>query len=109
MAAQRGCRGDERDGIEVRFSDCRQVKGKQLFGQEVGNGEKLRLQDAIQCYQSQLTFLAQEVGDVGLGESRLLREHGPGDNTAFNATNDLQAKTLMGAGKVHVWKYAYEL
>ena len=77
--------------------------GKQVVGFEVLCGE-----NAVHCIQGKLPAAMEEIGEVGLPESGLPGEQRNTQRPPLDSAKQLQAKTIVHLGEIHVWKICHQ-
>lgn len=84
-------RGDAGEGV------CRkQVENRQILGGE----------HTVKAFKAERTPSGEEVGNMRLLEIGSSGQGGAGEEAAFDAAEDFQAKVLMKGIKLHVWTIA---
>ena len=103
---ERGGMGD--DWNRVPCGVKREVVGlaedwKQVVGCEALGGE-----NAVHCIEGKLPAAMKEVGEVGLSEAGLAGEQRNTQRPPLDSAKQLQAKTIVHLGEIHVWKICHQ-
>jgi hypothetical protein len=86
VTVERGCDGDQGHCVVFGLCEGSAMGGKKLIRQKIGDCEELRLEDFVESFEAESSLPAEEVRDVRLPESGLLREHRAGEDTAIDPT-----------------------
>lgn len=79
------------------------------LGEQIGDAEIERSEDAVEGGDTESPTAAEEVGDVRLLHAGFSSEQGGGEHLALNAAKQLRSQSLVQLGKVHFAAHAREL
>jgi len=82
---------------------CLAQDGKQVVGCEALGGE-----NAVHRIEGKLPAAMKEVGEVGLSEAGLAGEQRNTQCPPLDSAKQLQAKTIVHLGEIHLWKICHQ-
>jgi len=98
--------------------DKRHDEGIVKIGLDVGPGrvrkkvldaEQLGGEQTVKSRKTEAPFAADEIGKMRGLESGLTSEKRAGELAAVDAASHFRAKALVESGKIHLWKFDFEL
>ncbi len=95
--------GDERDRLDlalVRWDGCG-LKVDCAGRQDLGDGEVLGGEDAVETVEGEGPFAIEEVRDMCLAEAGLLGEARAGEGVGVDAPEEFNPEVLVEVGEVH--------
>lgn len=105
--AQSGFMRDERhDGGIVKIG---MNFGSGRVWKQVSDAEQLGGEHTVKSRKTEAPFAADEIGKMRGLESGLTSEKRAGELAAVDAANHFRAKALVELGKIHLWKFDFEL